>query len=394
MKDSDPHSYRVSKLFLDATVTFANLNSRSGANAPNPGLPISAIAFPGGGPKLGCSQSEESDMKNTVAVIGLSLLLVLTVAAENPYQITQVLREVSSGDDVVTTFLANYTFEGRLLNSQAVEMDVNRDGTMDRRTTATYSHDQEGNRVLTVFETYDISDGRLESRTRVSNAYDVNGRVVQGLVETDSNGDGTIDSVSRTTFTYNSDGNRVLQVQEVDSDDDGAIEGISKTTFSYDTSGNLVRRLIESDADADGSTDSTSTHIYAYDARGNLLSEVREDDGDRDGKADFTLATRYTLDARGNAVLVVSDIDWDGDAVIDETSTRASTFNKRGQLLSSTTEYQNPDVSFYATATTTYTYDNHGNVVRIMTEHKVEGDESLNQVETVSYTYGRVTGSR
>src|SRR5687768_610205 len=33
------------------------------------------------------------------------------------------------------------------LNSQVVEMDVNRDGAMDRRTIATYSYDQEGNRV-------------------------------------------------------------------------------------------------------------------------------------------------------------------------------------------------------------------------------------------------------
>jgi hypothetical protein len=326
-------------------------------------------------------------MRKPAALICLGLLLAFTSAAENPtYLPTRIVRQVDAGEGVVTNFISSYLYEGRVLTNRVSEQDLSGDGIMDRRTVATYSYDGDGNRVLSVFEEYSIPDGTLESRNRFTSSYDDKGNLLENLVESDSGGDGSIDYRSRITRTYDSEGKQIEQIEEFDLQADGTIDRSAKTTFTYDDRGNLVRRLIESDWDADGVVDGTSTYSRTYDRRDNLLLEVRTDG------SDFTLTTRYTRDGRGNAIVTVVEIDWDGDGVVDETSTQTSTFNKRGQITSSITEYRDGEGLLYGTTKTSYTYDAHDNVIQVVREHDIEGDETPKEIDTATYTYTHVTG--
>jgi YD repeat-containing protein len=167
---------------------------------------------------------------------------------------------------------------------------------------------------------------------------------------------------------------------------------MSTTTLTYDQRGNLVQRLIEADWDADGTVDGATTYTRTYKWRDNLLLEVRTDDAGLDGTPDFTLTTRYTVDGRGNAIVTVVEIDWDGDGIVDEASTQTSTFNKRGQITSSIAESRDGEGLLYGTTKTTYSYDAHGNVIQIVREHDLDGDETPPEVDTTTYTYTHVTG--
>jgi hypothetical protein len=133
-------------------------------------------------------------MKNPFAAIWFGLLLAFTSGAENPTWLpTQVVREVDAGKGAITTFISSYTYDGRRPIRAVSEHDLDRDGIMDRRVVSTYTYDQDGHRVLVVFEEYAIPGGTLETRIQFTYAYDQKGNLLQSVVERDSGGDGTID---------------------------------------------------------------------------------------------------------------------------------------------------------------------------------------------------------
>ena len=98
------------------------------------------------------------------------------------------------------------------------------------------------------------------SITYETEIYNEEGRLIKLISELDNDNDGTIDSKSTWTYTYDDKGNRLSRVRETDNDNDGTID--FKSTWTYDEERYVISFITENDLDDDGIVDEMNKTTY------------------------------------------------------------------------------------------------------------------------------------
>src|SRR5436189_2728936 len=135
-------------------------------------------------------------MKALFTVIVSALLAALSAPAQNPkYHLVQQEEQenVSPNGGSVTTSIIKYTYDGERLVRTISELDLNRDGVMDVRTTIVWTWNTAAQRVAATRQSETISDGRITGRSTSVYDYDEQGRLISALTQADGDADGRVD---------------------------------------------------------------------------------------------------------------------------------------------------------------------------------------------------------
>lgn len=295
----------------------------------------------------------------------LLVLLTLTSHAANPH--VKLVRSISESTDQYysTTVDTTFTYDGtKLLSSVRIEK-LSISPLMSFRTVTTFTY--EDDKLITQVVESDIPEARWPVLERLTTTYlyDDRGRLIEQSTAHDEGGDGFVDFFTRRRYSLDGQGRTV------------------RTTFEYLAPDTPQDHPLKSEI------------IYTYDSHDNVLLEQERYDLRIDGVIDGTRTSRYAYDARENVTDVATEYDFGVDGVVDLTEARnySYSYGHRGQVLSLTTSIIGGPYGSSVTKTS-YAYDVHGNVIRVVDELDSGSEGVVDAVSTTVYTYSRTRRAR
>jgi RHS repeat-associated protein len=178
--------------------------------------------------------------------------------------------------------------------------------------------------------------------------YDNIGRRIE---TTDPNGN--IETIYYNT-TDETKGSQVVKVEQYENDPDGSNDYTITIFFEYDTDGRLEKKIL--DSDGDGTKESTDqTTQYTFDGLGRIETETADD-----GIVTFT-----AYDGFGNVKQTIEDYV-DGTPDINHDRKTEFVYNRLNQQYQVKAYDPNETTSQISVQTTTYEFDDNGNVSKII----------------------------
>ena len=254
-----------------------------------------------------------------------------------------------------------------------------------------WSFDARGTLIGSVRERDEGADGTLEYSGSVAYEIDAFNNVLHQLARNDVGDDGSIDSLQDYRATFDAAFNPLRNTWETDGDADGTIDSRSTYTYEYDSSKRLMTQRAEWDAQADGTADSRETWSISYAASGPGAVEVYERDEGADDVPEMRLTYRWSFEATGalRTREESQEYDSDADGVLDTYSTLTVTYDDDARVL---TEVGTQNAIFYTdipvNTRRTFTYADHGGLLRVVTETDVGADGDVDARYAVEYEYG------
>jgi hypothetical protein len=204
-----------------------------------------------------------------------------------------------------------------LLVEQVLENDVDGDGTIDYRAAAMATYDAKQRMQRLVMGRYDRPGGIFLTSETLTFTIDDTNRSAELKIEVDFDLDGVIDMTSRTTVFKDEAGRDVRWLWELDDSGrpdgggDGQFDSVSEERDEYDASGNLGHQVYETIVVDSWGLPTRDESWFTYDKANRLIRAVRRL-SDLDGSSAETTTTTYTRDQHGQVVdeLEVFDYGW------------------------------------------------------------------------------------
>jgi hypothetical protein len=221
--------------------------------------------------------------------------------------------------DRIQTSSAQFDTQGRLLGA---ETEIVRPGVIDHASQR-FTLDATGNAIGSEFELDGGEDGTIDFGFRTTSTFDAQNNQLTRVSDEDLDGDGSPESRREEVNTFDARGNVLTSVVTLDDPFDGNPEAIERITFTYDASGNLLSERNEFE---EAGSVNVSTFSNTYDAANRVIVVSGADGPSRS-------LTEFVYDARNNISHEVRKFDRDGDGTVDETTTIESTYDDVGNLV-------------------------------------------------------------
>jgi hypothetical protein len=261
-------------------------------------------------------------------------------------------------------------------------------GGMPQATLQRYVSNERGKLTGAVREHDTLADGSIDSRSSTEILGDFFAGTQTEITRHDLNVDGVIDQIDTYEMTFDARANLLTARYRSDSGPDGIADSSSLATSSYDALGHLVSRLFEQDDLADGIVDARYRATFAYDASGRLSEETHEEDYDADGDLEYRTVSNLTYDAAGNRQSDSTAYTYNGSAAVTDLTLRTWTYDRDRHVISEThsDDWDADGVSVFV-ATNLRTYDDTGNLLRLVQEYRLDGNAPTSAYIS-TYAYG------
>jgi hypothetical protein len=239
-----------------------------------------------------------------------------------------------------------------------------------------------GNLVETVIEQQFF--GVPASRTVNSGSADARGLFPEKTFTVDTDGDGDVDSRQVTQTTFDARGNPVSSSTSFDDDNNGAIDSRYAFTDTFDANDHPRTEIFDSDSNADGVIDLRALTTYTQENPRSLVRVTTQDEG-VDGVIDDRSTTRWRYDAAGNNTSIVFLDERGPEFTVYGTGEFTMTYDGDNRLLTEVRAQSHEDGVLDSTYSTTYVYDDQGNLTKATT--RTTGS-SVPSLQVVDYEYG------